>query len=302
MQRTATATKTNVPKKLLGRPFDLDKLEAIREEISIAKPLNREEIARRVCVRLDWKSPGDRYQVMSAKVGLLRLHRAGLIVLPPPIRGNGQGRRLRDLTVALPDEKPLETPVDKLSGLRLCRVTSSSESGLYNELMERYHYLGYTPMAGAQVRYLFRCDQGLLGAIGFGACAWKVSSRDSFVGWQPSIRERNLHLVLNNARFLILPWIDSHNLASKILGLCARRIPNDFLNSYGYAPALLETFVEHGRFSGTCYRASNWIFVGQTKGRGKKHVYKTPGVAIKDVWLYPLRRDFRRVLQSELGR
>jgi hypothetical protein len=224
----------------------LEKLEAIREEISMAEPSNREEIAGRVCVRLDWKSPGDRYQVMSAKVGLLRLHRAGLIALPPPTRGNGQGRRFRDLTVVLPEESPLRSSVDKLKGLRLCRITHPSESALYNELMEKYHYLGYTPMAGTQVRYLFGCDRGLLGAIGFGACAWKVSSRDNYIGWEPSIRERNLHLVLNNARFLILPWIESRNLASKILGWCARRIPDGFLKCYGYAPVLLETFVEHG--------------------------------------------------------
>lgn len=301
MQRTDTVTTNAVPKKLLGRPFDLEKLEAIREEILLAKPSNREEIARRVCRRLDWKSPGDRYQVMSAKVGLLRLHRAGLIALPPPLRGNGQGRRFRNLSVVLPEQSPLHLPVDRLKGLRLCRITRSSESALYNELMAKYHYLGYTPMAGAQVRYLFRCDEGLLGAIGFGACAWKVASRDNFIGWEPSIRERNLHLVINNARFLILPWIDSRNLASKILGLCARRIPDDFLNSYGYAPVLLETFVEHGRFAGTCYRASNWTFVGQTKGRGKKHIHNTPGVAVKDVWLYPLRQDFRCVLQGAQG-
>lgn len=283
----------------MGRCFDRETLETIREEIAMSKPANREEIARRVCRRLAWKSPGGQYQVMSAKVGLLRLHRAGLVVLPPPTRGNGQGRRFRDLTVVLPKERPVELPVNKLGGLRVCRVTRSDESALYNELMERYHYLGYNPMAGAQVRYLFRCDEGLLGAIGFGASAWKVASRDNFIGWEPSIREKNLHLVVNNARFLILPWIHSTNLASKILGLCARRIPMDFLKSYGYAPVLLETFVEHGRFAGTCYRAGNWVYVGQTKGRGKKHIYKAPGVAVKDVWLYPLRRDFRRVLQSE---
>jgi len=240
--------------------------------------------------------------VMSAKVGLLKLHRAGLIALPPPTRGNGQGRRFRDLTVTMPDEKKVEAPVDQLCGLKLLRITRAEESALYNELLKRYHYLGYTPLAGAQIRYFFSCDEGLLGAIGFGAAAWKLASRDSFIGWQPSVREKNLHMVLNNARFLILPWVRSKNLASKVLGLCARRIPGDFLKSYGYAPVLLETFVDQGRFAGTCYRAGNWVFVGQTKGRGKKHIYKTPGVAIKDVWLYPLRPDFRRVLQSEQRR
>lgn len=298
VRRTNTANAEKMPHKLLGRPFNYNTLEAIREEIVAAAPSVREEVARCVCKRLEWKSPGGRYQVMSAKVGLLRLHRAGLIELPPPTRGNGNGRRLRDRTVVLPEERPLEIPVDKLHGIELCRVTGSEQSALYNELIARYHYLGYTPMAGAQVRYLFRCKEGMLGAIGFGACAWKVAPRDNYIGWEPSVREKNLHLVVNNSRFLILPWINSKNLASKILGLCARRISEDFLKSYGYIPVLLETFVEQGRFLGTCYRAANWVCVGETKGRGKKHVYKTPGVSIKDVWLYSLRTDFRSVLQT----
>jgi hypothetical protein len=302
VQRTDIATAGKIPKKLLGRPFDSNTLGAIREEIAVAMPAVREEIARRVCRRLDWKSPGGQYQVMSAKVGLLRLHRAGLIELPPPIRGNGNGRRFRDLTVVLPKEKPLRLSIDKLRGFELYPVIGSEQSGLYNELMARYHYLGYTKMAGAQVRYLFCCNDGILGAIGFGASAWKVASRDRFIGWEPSVHEKNLHLVLNNSRFLILPWVSSKNLASKVLSLCARRIPKDFAVSYGYAPVLLETFVEQGRFFGTCYHAANWVRVGETKGRGKKHVYKTPGVPIKDVWLYPLRADFRSVLQTEQWR
>lgn len=298
VQRTNIDIAEEIPKKLLGRPFDSNTLVAIREEITLATPLVREEIARNVCKRLEWKSPGGQHQVMSAKVALLRLHRAGLIELPAPTTKNGDGRRFRVRKVVLPEQRPLELSVDKLSGLELCLVSSSERSALYNELMARYHYIGYTPMVGAQIRYFFGCKEAMLGAIGFGACAWKVASRDNFIGWEPSVREKNLHLVVNNSRFLILPWIHSKNLASKILGLCAQRLGRDFLKSYGYTPALLETFVEQGRFSGTCYRAANWICVGQTKGRGKKHVYKTPGVSIKNVWVYPLRRDFRSVLQT----
>jgi len=287
-----------LPRRLLGRPFNYNILSAIREEITTAKPATREEIARRVCRRLDWKSPGGKYQVMSAKVGLLRLHRASLIKLPAPIRGNGNGQKLRKRPIKLPKENPLGLSVDKLHDIKLCRVADSEQSALYNELMLKYHYLGYTPMAGAQIRYLFRCKEGLLGAVGFGASAWKVAPRDAFIGWTPSVREKNLHLVLNNSRFLILPWINSKNLASKILGLCARHILKDFTESYGYKPVLLETFVEKDRYTGTCYRAANWICVGETKGRGKKHVRKTPGVPVKDIWLYPLQRDYREILQT----
>lgn len=287
-----------LPQKLLGRPFDYNILSIIREEIKAAKPATREEIARNVCRRLNWKSPGGKYQVMSAKVGLLRLHRSSLINLPAPTRGNGNGRKLRKRSIELPQKHPLEQSVDKLHNIELCKVVSSDQSALYNELMLKYHYLGYTPMAGAQIRYLFRCKEGLLGAIGFGASAWKVAARDNFIGWTPSVREKNLHLVLNNSRFLILPWINSKNLASKILGACTRLILKDFTESYGYTPVLLETFVEKERYTGTCYRAANWICVGETKGRGKKHVRNTPGVPVKDIWLYALRKDFRIILQT----
>ncbi|MBW2218192.1 MAG: DUF4338 domain-containing protein [Deltaproteobacteria bacterium] len=236
---------------------------------------------------------------MSARVGLLRLHRAGLIKLPPPIRRNGNGRNLRPSTVSIPAIHSTNLPVQKLRGLTLQRVKTAQQSAVYNALIDRYHYLGYSPMAGAQVRYLFKWEQGLLGAIGFGASAWKIAPRDLYIGWKPLVREKNLHLIVNNARFLILPGVHSANLASKILAMCTKRIPDDFLNQYGYNPVLLETFVERDRFRGGCYRAANWQCVGQTQGRGKKHKYKTPGIAVKDIWLYPLRRDFRRALMSE---
>ena len=137
----------------------------------------------------------------------------------------------------------------------------------------------------------------MLGAIGFGASAWKVAARDRLIGWSRDVRHKNLHLILNNSRFLILPWVHSPNLASKVLSLCSQRIPGDFLHLYGYSPVLLESFVERDRFTGHCYKAANWQYAGQTVGRGKKHVRNTPGVPVKDLWLYPLRRDYLKLLQ-----
>jgi hypothetical protein len=297
MSSTEARAQRPIPPRLVGKPFDEGTLAVIRSEIKAAAPCNRAEIARRVCRRLDWRSPSGAYQLMSARVGLLRLHRAGLIQLPEPTRRNGNGRALLPQQVRLPEPCRVDQPVHELRGLGLERVESKASSALYNALMERHHYLGYGPMAGAQVRYLIVWEQGLLGAIGFGASAWKVAARDRFIGWNRTVRHQNLQLIVNNSRFLILPWVHSANLASKVLSLCARRLPEEFHRQYGYAPVLLESFVEHNRFSGHCYRAANWVCVGQTQGRGKKHVYKTPGVAAKDVWLYPLRRDFRRVLQ-----
>lgn len=273
-------------------------MDAVRTEVLAAKQCNRAEIARRVCKSLGWKSAGGGMQLMSARVALLKLHRSGLIELPPPTCGNGNGRRLVPSVVTLPEVHPVLLSVDKLTGLWLRPVEEPQASALYNALIESYHYLGYRPLAGAQVRYLFGWEQGLLGAMSFGASAWKVAARDRYIGWSPAVREQKLHLVVNNSRFLILPWVRSANLASKILSMSARHLTRDFMRRYGYCPVLLETFVERGRFRGDCYRAANWEHVGQTRGRGKNHRYKTPGVAVKDVWMYPLRRDFRRFLAS----
>lgn len=295
--KTEVQNRKALPRRLVGKSFNQSVLAVIEQEIEKANPNTRSEIARRVCHRLEWRSPNGKFQEMSARVALLRLHRSGWIKLPEPTKGNGNGRKPVVLKESLPERCPLQQPVHKLNGLKIQPVISKCDSALYNTLMQEYHYMGYSPMAGAQIRYLITWESGLLGAIGFGASAWKIAPRDRHIGWQRDVRHSNLHLIVNNSRFLILPWIRSANLATKVLSLCARRIPHDFLERYGYAPVLLETFVERDRFTGHCYRCANWIHVGHTQGRGKKHIRKTPGVPIKDIWLYPLRRDFRRILQ-----
>jgi hypothetical protein len=233
---------------------------------------------------------------MSARVGLLRLHRAGIIELPAPTRENGNGRPLVHEPNEWPPECPLEGSVGGLSGLRLAPVADKAASRLWNGLIDRYHYLGYTPLPGAQLRYLIESDQGLLGALGFGAAAWKVAARDRWIGWDRAGREANLGRVLNNARFLLLPWVRVKNLASKILALSALQVAEDFAARYGERPVLLETFVEIPRFSGTCYRAANWRYLGETQGRGKCDVAHRAALPRKAVYVYPLAADFRRAL------
>ena len=134
--------------------------------------------------------------------------------------------------------------------------------------------------------------------FGFGAPAWKTAPRDRFIGWRPSERERNLQLIVNNARFLILPWVESQNLASKLLALAARQLPQDWHDRYAYRPVPLETFVDTQRFTGACYKAANWIHVGQTQGRGKLDWHHQADLPTKSIWLYPLSKLFRRSLRS----
>jgi hypothetical protein len=285
-----------IPERLCGRPLSAADVDTIRAEIRVADPPIRSEIARRVCRALDWTNALGQPKLMSARVGLLRLHRAGLIELPAPTGGNGNGRPLKRQPKAWPQEVALVGSVGALSGLRLKPVVDKEASRLWNGLIDRYHYLGYTPLPGAQVRYLIEADAGLLGAIGFGAAAWKVASRDRWIGWDRSGREAHLQRVLNNARFLLLPWVQVRNLASKVLALAARQVAEDFAERYGARPVLLETYVEIPRHQGSCYRAANWRYLGETQGRGKGDRTHRAALPRKAVYVYPLQADFRRLL------
>jgi len=285
-----------IPSRLCGRAFDEMDLERVRREIVAADPPLRSEIARRVCRTLDWTDVLGRPKLMSARVGLLRLHRAGLIELPPASRGNGNGRGLVHGPQIWPEPVPVVGTVGQLSGLRLEAVSDPRASRLWNGLIARYHYLGYSPLPGAQLRYLIACEQGVLGAIGFGAAAWKVAARDRWIGWERSVREAHLGRVLNNARFLLLPWVRVRNLASKVLSLAAARVVEDFPARYGEPVVLLETFVEIPRHQGTCYRAANWQYLGETAGRGKCDRTHRAALARKAVYVYPLAADFRAAL------
>ena len=199
-------------------------------------------------------------------------------------------------TAATDAQIPLLRPVHELAALTLRPVLGTPASRLWNEYIARYHYLGYTPMSDSQMRYNVFVGEQLVALLSFGASAWKLGPREQFIGWPDALRLKNLQLVVNNARFLILPWVQSKGLASKILSPIARQLPNDWDQRYGYRPVLFETFVESQRHRGTCYKAANWVHVGQTTGRGKKSAVHHQIIPIKDIWLYPLRRDFATVL------
>jgi hypothetical protein len=281
-----------------GRDFSETDLACIREIISTG--LSRNRISQRVCETLQWRKPDGGLKEMSCRVALLRMDRDGVIELPAPRNGNGNtspARAARRTAQAEP-QPPLLTAAGALQDLRLEVVSNNADSLLWNELVDRYHYLRYQPLPGAQLRYFARSREGLLGLLGFGAAAWKTAPRDRFIGWSPAQRTQRLHLVVNNARFLLLPWVASKHLASKLLGLAARRLPHDWSARYGYRPVLLETFVEKPRFAGTCYRAANWQHVGDTQGRGKLDTDHERALAVKSIWVLPLSEQFRQILTA----
>ena len=282
-----------------GRHFSADDIETIRRLIASNPQHNRARLSRLVCQELGWRRPDGRGKDMSCRVAMLRMQRDGWIVLPPPQKGNGNGRRRPRLTAASEPADPISLPAKAAAALRLQPVNTPRESVLWNELIERYHYLGYQPLPGAQMRYLVYQGPHLLAVLGFGAAAWKVAPRDRFIGWSPEQRAVNLRQIVNNARFLILPWITAPNLASRVLAAAAKRVVDDWPYRYGYELLLLETFVERNRFRGTAYRAANWIHVGHTQGRGKLDRHHRHSLPVKDIFLYPLRRDFRRKLRTQ---
>jgi hypothetical protein len=281
-------------KRYCGRDFTDQQLEQIRELIAEDPHRTRADLSRLACQALAWFKADGGLKEMSCRVAMLRMAEDGLISLPPPRRKLAK-HKIR-LTSQSDPQPAVTEPVHALAPAQLCPVVHREHSLLWNEYIDRYHYLGYKPLPGAQLRYFVTIDQQIVAALGFGAAAWQIAPRDQFIGWSHEQRQRNLPLIVNNARFLIMPWVVSKNLASKILAMTARRLPVDWERQYGIRPALLETFVDTARFTGACYNAANWTHVGKTKGRGKLGPAGKQSVPIKDIWLYPLSRHFRQQL------
>ncbi len=295
---TANPHTSGNPIRFCGRLFTIQEMDWIRRLIASEPKLNRAQLSRRACSELHWLRPDGRSKEMSCRVAMLRMQRDGLITLPHPEKGNGNGRRRPQLTAASDPKEPLSQPARAVTPLEFRPVDTPGDSSLWNELIERYHYLKYQPLPGAQMRYLLFHGSHLLVALGFSAAAWKVAPRDQFIGWDDGQRRRNLHRIANNSRFLIVPWVKVRNLASCILAAAAKRLGNDWTERYGYEPVLLETFVERNRFRGTCYRAANWLRVGETKERGKLDRQHRGLSSVKHIYVYPLRKDFRQKLRS----
>lgn len=277
-----------------GREFTKEEIQWIKDTISENPDMMRVTLSRLFCETFHWRKPDGGLKDMSCRVAHLRMERDGLIQLPPRKGHHNKPRKHVPRTLpALPQE-----PVHKKAGafdLEM-ELVDKSWSALWNEYIDRYHYLKYTPLPGAQLRYFVRSEGQVLALLGFGASAWKTAPRDSYIGWTHEQRKKNLHLVVNNARFLILPWIHSRNLGSRILSMVSKRIGSDWFSRYRYRPVLLETFVQKDRFVGTCYKTSNWVCVGDTQGRGKLDRHNECKEPVKSVWVYPLVKNFRRYL------
>lgn len=284
--------------KYSGRVFTETELETIRSIIDEDTTGMRTMIARRACEQLEWYRADGKPKSDSMAQVLNRMETDGLIELPPSRRSpySIRAKPIQHTDRTDPGD-PITSPAGELArDLRIEIAETDERKSLWNEYVDRYHYLGYTPMAGAQLKYLVYSQDRLLALLGFGASAWRIAPRDWYIGWSDEKRQENLNLVVNNARFLILPWVTSKNLASTILSRITARLPEDWMRQYNYRPVLVETFVEKKRFTGASYRSANWKLVGSTKGRGKKDRFNQAALPIKDIYLYPLHPQFQQLL------
>ena len=286
-----------------GRRFSRSELELMRQIAAEFAGLGRTEIARTLSELLEWKRPSGGLKNYECRQLLERLEERGWLRLPEVRPLGPRGPRRVPVTAQSEPQAPLEGGPGEYEPLQLRAVEAgSADSALWTELVERYHYLGYRVPVGAQLRYLVRSGRTggqILACLQWTSAAWKMAARDRWIGWTHEQRARGLPYIVNNSRFLILPWVRVRGLASKILAHAARQLPQDWERRYGYRPLLLETLVDGQRFAGTCYRAANWILLGETQGRGRmdRH-HEADGSARKLVWVYPLGRDVKQRLRE----
>ncbi len=277
--------------------FRSGELELMRHTALEFSALGVTEIARTVCELLEWKRPSGGLKNHECRQLLERLQAEGFLQLPDLRKLGGRGPRRADVYGSCSEPAPVECAASECEPMELVLVEGQAESRRWREQVERHHYLGCRVPFGAHLRYWVRHRQQELACLLWTSPAWKMQARDAWIGWSDEQRRCNLQSIVNNGRFLILPWVRVKGLASKILALNARHIPRDWEIRYGCRPLLLETLVDAARFRGTCYRAANWIHVGQTAGRGRMdREHKAHGQAVKDIYVYPLVRDARQRL------
>jgi hypothetical protein len=291
------------PQLIQGRWLEVEDLEALQRLIAEHPHWSRRRLSIALCEALNWRTASGQLKDMSARLLLNKLAERGFIQLPP--RQSVGGRQiLRALsepelfTLSAGAGELIEGPLRALQPLGVIPVQPrTAQANAFVCHLAQHHYLGYGGAAGQNLRYLIRdCDGRDLACLLFGAAAWKVRARDAFIGWSVEQRQERLSLIVNNSRFLILPHVRVPHLASHILGTVLRRLRTDWQRKYAIAPCLAETFVERDRFAGICYRAANWLPVGQTCGRSKHDRDHTLQVPVKDIYLYGLCQDFKERL------
>jgi hypothetical protein len=276
-----------------GRTVTAADITLIRNTIAAHPDESRRALSRRICQAWDWTQHNGQLKDMVCRGLLLHLEREGHITQPPPKCKIGQYRRKRPEPVEI-DTAPINAGLKEIrSLLRFEQVRRTPHEKLINSLIEHYHYLTYAQPVGEHLKYIVFCEQRPVACLAFSSAAFALNVRDAFIGWSKEQLNNNRHLLAYNTRFLILPWVQVKFLASHLLAQCARRISSDWEALYNHPIYWLETFVDTERFAGTCYKAANWQYLGQTKGRGKYNKTQKQLTSIKDIYGLPLDSKFR---------
>jgi hypothetical protein len=284
--------------KYRGRELAEEDVAFIRDLIVRHPSASRRELSRLLCDAWGWRQPNGAPSDVLCRGLMLALHRAGRIVLPPPrfvVPNNIVRRRVPEPVEV--DTSAIQGPLSELQPLDFVQVRRSPLERLFDGLIHQYHYLGYTRPVGEHLKYLVFSRAGRpVACLAFSSAPRHLGPRDRFIGWSLEARRKNIRCVVYNPRFLIPPWVQVPHLASHVLGRVARMLGDEWQRVYGHPVYFMETFVDPTRFRGTCYRAANWVCLGRTTGRGKDDLTHKPNRSIKDVWGYPLGKDFRELL------
>jgi len=272
----------------------------INEIIAAYPEKSRRFISQEVCRTWDWRQPNGVLKDMVCRSLLLVLESEGFIKQPPKkcTPPNPLANRKKPARIDV-DKTPVQNPLEDLLPITLKSVRRTHFEKIFNGLVSEYHYLGYTQPVGEHFKYVAFSNDRPIACLAWGSAPWYIGARDRFIGWPKEIREKNLHLIANNLRFLILPWIQVPCLASYLLALNRKCLSKDWQRLYHHPIYLLETFVDKQRYLGTCYKADNWINVGQTTGQGKLSKTKQQTLSKKAVFVYPLVKNFRQELSHD---
>ena len=286
---------------LQGRRIGAAELQQVRQLLGSHPEWSRYRLSRELCSLWNWRAPNGQIQDMAARTLLLKLEQRGHLTLPAkrwPSPNRMLHKQARPVAHAA---EPIHDSLAQLTPVEVIELSQRPEQlPLYEWLLHAYHYLSYTGTVGLNLKYLVRDRQERpLGCLLFGSAAWKCAPRDQFIGWSSVARQRHLQAVTNNTRFVLLPWVRVPGLASHVLGHVLRRLRRDWWGKYARPLELVETFVDTSRFPGACYRAANWIKVGQTTGRTRQDRDRQMQVPPKAVWIYPLNSQFRSRLCVE---
>ena len=291
------------PLTLAGRTFSAQELRLVRQLLVNHPHLSRHELAATVCELLAWRRPTGRLKTREGRDLLQQLAEREALRLPDKRNGRPVGSTRHLPCGDMPSPLPITLPLHAIQPIRLMLLNDAQQRQKACDLLERYHYLGCPTPFGAHLRYLIQTGgpaPDILGVLQYSSPAWRMQARDRWIGWDDETRRRNLQLLVSQSRFLLLPWVHVPHLASHVLALSARQLPIDWHRHYSVKPLLLETLVDEQHYRGTCYRAANWIAVGQTQGRGRMDcAHQRHGSAPKRIYVYPLLKNAPARLQDD---